>query len=250
MIILWNSSRNYSNRICKRRSQWLSLTLKDHNSTLLLVLMFAGTINWCLWVIVEVCGNVSAVRQDLWEDPSWFKWFKMFAWKTWEVFSRASHLGYILNFPRLRWQLTPQACSGGPWAPDFTTTCSSAKGSSATPWRSYLLTSYEQDTVKLLWSSAQASQFSPKNSKHHTTVSKPFPTWIYCCLHLYLRSVTLGREGAYNLCSGAISEIRARKSRLSPRCTVLAEPVKASKGPIRLNMFFSKETFDMVAKDD
>lgn len=153
MIILWNSSRNYSNRICKRRSQWLSLTLKDHNSTLLLVLMFAGTINWCLWVIVEVCGNVSAVRQDLWEDPSWFKWFKMFAWKTWEVFSRASHLGYILNFPRLRWQLTPQACSGGPWAPDFTTTCSSAKGSSATPWRSYLLTSYEQDTVKLLWSS-------------------------------------------------------------------------------------------------
>lgn len=98
--------------------------------------------------------------------------------------------------------------------------------------------------------SAQASQFSPKNSKHHTTVSKPFPTWIYCCLHLYLRSVTLGREGAYNLCSGAISEIRARKSRLSPRCTVLAEPVKVSKGPIRLNMFFSKETFDMVAKDD
>ena len=95
MIILWNSSRNYSNRVCKRRSQWLSLTLKDHNSTLLLVLIFAGTINWCLWVIVEVCGNVSAVRQDLWEDPSWFKWFKMFAWKTWEVFSRASHLGYI-----------------------------------------------------------------------------------------------------------------------------------------------------------
>ena len=59
MIILWNSSRNYSNRICKRRSQWLSLTLKDH-STLLLVLLFAGTINGCLCVIVAVCGNVRA----------------------------------------------------------------------------------------------------------------------------------------------------------------------------------------------
>ena len=96
-------------------------------------------------------------------------------------------------------------------------------------------------------------------SKHHrTTLCKPLPTWIYYCLHLYLRSVTLGREGSlHTICAAAQSltihhnsEIRARKSRLSPHCIVLAEPVKASRDPIRFNQKISKETFDMVAKDD
>lgn len=256
-----NSSRNHSNRICKKRSQWLSLTLKDHSSTLLLVLLFAGTINGCLWVIVAVCGNVSAVRQDLWEDPSWFKMGPGRHGRS----SRGLHTLAIFstrwdeNLPIPWWQLTPQPVV----APGLQTSPQHVPlprvlrphHEGHTFWHK-LRTGHSEATlvqsrfVRSTVSRSQASKFSPRNSKHHTTVSKPFPTSIYCCLHLYLRSVTPGRKGAYNQCSGTISEIRARKSRLSPRCTAPAEPVKVSRGPLRLNHFFSKETFDMVAKDD